>query len=80
MPPAHLRAPGTLASSPSPTQLRRDRRQMEKRIELSQCSGKVAYSSPGLAQKKLSELTFHRNKRQGVYRCPHCSRWHIGRS
>ena len=42
------------------------------------CAGKFAFKSPGLAHKVMKRRS-RTGIREGVFRCPVCRLWHIGR-
>lgn len=54
------------------------------RIE-AQCSGKEAFANGAMAHRTAVRMLAKKNRKKNkgsvdVYRCPHCGKYHIGRS
>lgn len=50
-----------------------------------QCTGKHGYPNGALAHRMAVQMLAKRNRKKNkggvdVYRCPHCGKYHIGRS
>lgn len=43
-----------------------------------QCSGKVRFNAPNLAEKAARRVSRSHEIKMNAYRCPQCRGWHVG--